>query len=80
MLATTGATAYTEYCVCIDGFQRKIVSVVPAAAPRPANVPPDDGSVALAADGVTVTLWYDRPTFVLRELDMPKERISYVRL
>lgn len=80
MLAATGATSYAEYCVCIGGFQRKLVSVVPASAPRPPGVPPQDRSVALSADGKTVTLWYDPQTFVLQELDLPQERLSYVRL
>lgn len=80
MIQATGANRYDEYCVCIGGFQTKAVSVIPASAARPPGVPASDASIALSAEGETVTLWYDPQTFLLRELDMPKEKISYVRI
>lgn len=41
---------------------------------------PGDVAMALRAEGKTVTLWYDPQTFIMRELDFPQERISYIRL
>ncbi|MGC1379855.1 MAG: hypothetical protein WA814_02385 [Candidatus Baltobacteraceae bacterium] len=80
MLHATGARQYNEYCVCIGGFQAKAISVVTATAPRPATVQPSDVAIALNAEGETATLWYDPQMFVLRELDFPRDRISYVRI
>jgi hypothetical protein len=80
MIRMTVAARYNEYCVCIGGFEAKAISTAPASAPRPTVARPDDAAIALAAEGETATLWYDPKTFILRELDFPHERISYVRI
>jgi hypothetical protein len=80
MIRATGAKQYNEYCVCFTGFAAKAITVVSASEKRPAAVPAGDAALAIAADGLTITLWYDPQTLILRELDIPKERISYVRM
>ncbi len=80
MIHATSAQRYSEYCVCLGDFQTKAVAIVPPDAPRPAGALPGDVAMALRAEGKTVTLWYDPQTFIMRELDFPQERISYIRL
>jgi hypothetical protein len=80
MIHATNADRYSEYCVCLGDFQTKAVAIVPPDAARPAGALPGDVAMALRAEGKTVTLWYDPQTFIMRELDFPKERISYIRL
>ena len=80
MIHVTGATRYVEYCVCIGGFEVKAISIGSASAPRPPAAHLDDVAIALTADAETATLWYDPHTFILREFDLPGERISYVQL
>jgi hypothetical protein len=80
MIHATGADRYNEYCVCLTAFQTKAVAIVPPDAARPAGALPGDVAMALRAEGKTVTLWYDPQTFIMRELDFPQERISYIRL
>jgi hypothetical protein len=75
MIHATAATRYNEYCACIGGFEAKAISIVPASARRPAAVPPGDAAIALTSGGETATLWYDPQTFILRELDLLRERI-----
>ena len=78
MIHVTGAAHYAEYCVCLTAFEAKSIAVVPASAPRPQAVPAEDDALALTATGETATLWYDPNTFILRELDLAREHISYV--
>jgi len=80
MIHATGADRYNEYCVCLTAFQTEAVAIVPPDAARPAGALPGDVAMALRAEGKTVTLWYDPQTFIMRELDFPQERISYIRL
>lgn len=80
MIHASSANRYNEFCICIGGFQVKPISIVPATASRPAGALAGDAAIALTAEGETASLWYDPQTFILRELDFPRERISYIRI
>lgn len=80
MIHANSATHYTEYCACLDDFDVQSIAVGSVSSARPPRVLAGDEAIGLTAKNATATLWYDPQTFILRRLDFPKDKISYIRI
>ena len=74
-LHATGSKTLTMACVC--GALVAVPSVVvPATAPRPADVPANDVSAAVEFENQTMTFWYDPASYVVKRIDLASQGLT----